>query len=296
MDLPAWDPDRPWCWATDDGWWIEVPEGATATLREVLGTAPDVIGALRVDVAGEDGDVAVCTGDELVALHRDATGRLGRLLRPVEVDEAALGELAAAAEVVAVLCHVRLGHVRLDEHGGVDPGTADLLRWTAAAEALHRELAEAEMRRIRARRDGSFRVVLAEVERRVIDDGLRELEEHLGADDPALRRLLPTAYPDDPEREAGWAALVHGELIEARRANIARVRSMLERRRLDGDELAGLMRACNDLRLVLGTRLDVSEEGRPARPLERSDRMSFALYEHLGGLVAEMVRALRTAL
>src|SRR5437588_500232 len=37
-------------------------------------------------------------------------------------------------------------------------------------------------------------------------------------DDPSLRRLFPTAYPDDAERDREYRQLVGDELVERRRA------------------------------------------------------------------------------
>lgn len=296
MDQPTWDPDRPWCWATDDGWNLELPPDAATILGGVLDAATDPNGlsdGLTVEVADPDGGGETWTGDQLALLAAGSADTLRRLLAGSStVGGEELWEAADAAQVLAVLCHLRLGH----PGGDVDRPLDDLLRWAAATDRLYQELSEALMRRIRARRDGTFRVALSALEQQVIDEGLAQLETVLGADDPALHRLLPTAYPDDPDREAGWAALVHDELISNRRATIARVRSLLDRRHLDADELSALMRCLNDLRLVLGTRLDVGEDGLPAGGLRSEDRPALALYEHLGMLVAEIVRALRSTL
>ena len=53
------------------------------------------------------------------------------------------------------------------------------------------------------------------------------------------------------------------------------------------------MRALNEVRLVLGTRLDVSEEG-DERPLDDTDPRweAFAVYDYLTHLQAEIVEAL----
>ena len=53
------------------------------------------------------------------------------------------------------------------------------------------------------------------------------------------------------------------------------------------------MRALNEVRLVLGTRLDVSEEG-DERPLDDTDPTweAFAVYDYLTHLQAEIVEAL----
>jgi len=81
-------------------------------------------------------------------------------------------------------------------------------------------------------------------------------------DDPVLLRLLPDAY-GDPEQAAEFRRLTDSELRTGKTAAIDRVLADLaeERIELDLEESVGLwLQALNDVRLVLGTRLDVTEE------------------------------------
>ena len=63
--------------------------------------------------------------------------------------------------------------------------------------------------------------------------------------------------------------------------------------RLDEDQLLAWMRALNHVRLVLGTRLDVTEEG-DERPLSPRDPRTgaFAVYDYLTYLQGEIIEAL----
>jgi uncharacterized protein DUF2017 len=81
-------------------------------------------------------------------------------------------------------------------------------------------------------------------------------------DDPVLLRLLPDAY-GDAEEAAEFRRLTDSELRAGKTAAIDRVLSDLrtERIELDLDEGVGMwLQAVNDVRLLLGTRLDVTEE------------------------------------
>ena len=51
-----------------------------------------------------------------------------------------------------------------------------------------------------------------------------------------------------------------GELLDGRRAALDLVAQTVERDRLSAEEADSWLRALNDLRLVLGTRLDVQED------------------------------------
>ena len=78
-----------------------------------------------------------------------------------------------------------------------------------------------------------------------------------------MRRLFPTAYHDDAERDREYQQLVRDELLDRRLAALDIVdshRSTADE--LDEAQLSAWMRRVNDLRLVLGTRLDVCEDRR----------------------------------
>ena len=144
----------------------------------------------------------------------------------------------------------------------------------------------------RARRDGSVEVLLGDDERRVLGDvvhGFRELL--LQPDDPALRRLFPTAHPDDPEADAEWRSLMGDQLLESRFATFDVIERTIRAEALTVDELDAWMQGCNAVRLVLGTRLDVSEDMAPVDE-DDPDLGAYALYEFLAWLVDGAVRVL----
>ncbi|MEM9563654.1 MAG: DUF2017 family protein [Actinomycetota bacterium] len=129
--------------------------------------------------------------------------------------------------------------------------------------------------------------------------GLLSLAEELGeaqtGDRPELRRLFPTAYPDDPERDAGFQVFARDELIERRNEAIDVIRSTVEADTLTGEELTAWMGIANDFRLVLGTLLDVSEDDNEI-DVEAAEAGAQILYHELGQLVSAMVDALMTSL
>ena len=147
--------------------------------------------------------------------------------------------------------------------------------------------------RIKRKRDGSIELRLSEDEAEVLTHVVGQLREALGADSdsPALRRLFPPAYVDDEEKEAGFKALARDELLEARLAALDEVDAALADPRMDADRAGAFMRSCNALRLVLGTRLDVSEDDHRVDP-DDPDAPAWALYYFLSGLVGELVEVL----
>jgi hypothetical protein len=151
-----------------------------------------------------------------------------------------------------------------------------------------------ERRVVRRNRDGSFDVRLPDEERRVLADVLPQLRAALLGDasaDPAFRRLFPVAYVDDASHEAEYRELVGDELLTKRLANVDTVLMTITADRIAEDELFAWMGAINDLRLVLGTRLDVSEETDLDVGAGHPDAAAYALYAYLGWLLELLVDA-----
>jgi hypothetical protein len=133
--------------------------------------------------------------------------------------------------------------------------------------------------------------------RKILEALLDELRALLGqtTDDPALRRLFPTAYHDDPERDREYQALVRDELLDRRLAALDAVRSSIAATELDEAGLTAWMTAVNDVRLVLGTMLDVSEDQHAVDP-DDPDAPRHAAYGFLTHVLGEIVDALADGL
>ncbi|CAN5776326.1 DUF2017 domain-containing protein [soil metagenome] len=152
---------------------------------------------------------------------------------------------------------------------------------------------------IRRTRKGDFEVQLSEAERQLLGSLVPQLRAALeadtdegGAKDPTLRRLFPAAYPDDEHRDLEYRSMVHDDLLARRHAALDTVESSLAATRLDEEALLAWMGAVNDLRLVLGTRLDVSEESELVPDPDDPDAPALAVYGFLGFLLESMVSAL----
>jgi Domain of unknown function (DUF2017) len=126
---------------------------------------------------------------------------------------------------------------------------------------------------------------------------LRELLDELEAlledpDDPALRRLFPQAH-DDPESEEQYRSLVRDQLLGGRSKAIAVVRDTLAKETLGPDEADAWLRALNDLRLVLGTRLEVTEDlDYENLDLNEPRGRDLAVYGYLTWLQDQLVEAI----
>ena len=140
---------------------------------------------------------------------------------------------------------------------------------------------------------GRYAIRLPDEERELVASLVQQLREVLLAttDEPTVRRLFPTAYNDDPDRDQEYQQLVRDELLERRLTALATVEATASLDEVDEPALTGWLTALNDLRLVLGTRLDVSEDDHDVDP-DDPDAPAFAVYHYLGLLVSEAVDAL----
>lgn len=150
---------------------------------------------------------------------------------------------------------------------------------------------------VRRTRDGDFLLRISTEEREVLRSLPGQLRELLGTGDPSLRRLSPPAHPEDSRKEAEYRELVGEDLEAQRRRALDVMESTLDAERLDEEQLSAWLGSLNDLRLVLGTRLDVTEE-LYEEGLDERDRRSpaFALYLYLGWLEEQVVAALASSL
>jgi len=147
---------------------------------------------------------------------------------------------------------------------------------------------------------GGFRLRLGRRERALLRSLPVQLEQLLddAPEDPALRRLSPPAYGEegDAEAETEYQRLVGDDLLETRRGRLRAFAGSLDEDRLTEDDLEIWLTALNDLRLVLGTRLDVREDDL-VEPFDPRDPQAEgrAVYTYLSWLQEHVVAALAEA-
>ena len=131
-------------------------------------------------------------------------------------------------------------------------------------------------------------------ERLLLSDLLDELERLLDdPDDPELRRLFPPAY-SDRENDEQYRSLVRDQLVSGRSKALATVRRTLAGETLEIDQAEQWLRALNDMRLVLGTRWDVTEQlDYGTLDLDEPRGRELAVYGYLSWLQEQLVEALQ---
>ena len=118
-------------------------------------------------------------------------------------------------------------------------------------------------------------------------------------EDPVLARLLPDAYADDPRAAAEFRKYTESSLREAKKYFGQTLLDTLPPRggrvRLTGDQARDWLRTLNDVRLMFGVRLEVTEdfeEQLAALAPDDPKVAAFEVYGWLGAVQESLVRAL----
>ena len=117
--------------------------------------------------------------------------------------------------------------------------------------------------------------------------------------DPVLARLLPDAYQDDPEAAGEFRKYTESSLREAKKYFAQTLLETLPaaggRVKLTADQARDWLRALNDVRLMFGVRLEVTEdfEDQLAALDPKDPRLAaFEVYAWLGTLQESLVHAI----
>jgi len=156
--------------------------------------------------------------------------------------------------------------------------------------------------RVRPNGRGGFDLRLPTEERSLLAGLPSHLEHALsqmddgptGVSEP-LRRLFPPAYPTDAGAEDAYVSKAREDLIAHHRESLGVLARTAGAKRLSDAELQSWLNALNDLRLVFGSSLGISEE--TAEFDESDPRYSdWVCYLYLSFLEGEVVDALSESL
>ncbi len=132
---------------------------------------------------------------------------------------------------------------------------------------------------VRRSRRGSYEISLSKEDREVLRALPTQLRDAIAADpkDDAFRRLFPPAYANDPQAEQEYRHLVGPELDEQRTLALDTLAKTADATELTEEEMEAWLRALNDIRLWLGTLLDVTEDESEAEPEDPPHMLYHAL-------------------
>jgi Domain of unknown function (DUF2017) len=146
---------------------------------------------------------------------------------------------------------------------------------------------------IRRRRDGRYTVRLPAEVRTMLGSLAEQMSPMIDSDDPAVTRLFPPAYigDDTTDAEKQYRSLVDGALHNHHHQAMDILSETVTADILTADELSGWLSAIGSMRLVIGTRLDVSEDMPKPVPGDPSES-EHAVFDLLGMLQATIVDVL----
>ena len=154
-------------------------------------------------------------------------------------------------------------------------------------------------RRVKRNRKGEYELSIPPQERELLRSLPEQLIDRLeaGAGQPDLVRLFPPAYnqESDHKEEEEYRLLMGSDLLDAHREALRTMAATIDADRVDEGQMMAWLRALNELRLVLGTRLDVTENQIPPSPTDPR-ASAFALYSYLSWLQGQIIDALQGAL
>jgi hypothetical protein len=158
------------------------------------------------------------------------------------------------------------------------------------------------MRPFRAVRGGNVVARLDPAEATVVGLLLDQLEQLLAADaedvgdDPVIARLLPDGHRGDAQIAADYREMTESALRGGKADDLAVVRATLPAGggavRLDADQATAWLRSTNDLRLALGTRLDIRDDTEPPEEITGEEDQQLAVYYWLTAMQGSLVDAL----
>ena len=121
------------------------------------------------------------------------------------------------------------------------------------------------------------------------------LEAEDPSSDPAMARLFPAAYRDDPLRSLEFETNLGNAPMDAKLGALSTTERTAERTELSEDEILAWMSALNDVRLVLGTRIEITDEATEDDFPEGDPRHdAFEVFLYLSDLEEEILRVLGT--
>jgi hypothetical protein len=158
------------------------------------------------------------------------------------------------------------------------------------------------VRPFRAARGGGVVARLDPAEAGIVGLLLDQLEQLLEADaddvggDPVMARLLPAGHRGDAELAADYRDLTEASLRSGKADDLAMVRATLPPEggevRLDAEQAGAWLRSTNDLRLAMGTRLEITEDTEPPEEVTGEEDQQLAVYYWLTALQGSLVDAL----
>lgn len=138
-----------------------------------------------------------------------------------------------------------------------------------------------------------IKITLSKEIRESLYDLIEQYKDLINPDLEDSKRLFPTAYPNDPSKNQEFSLLTTDQLIDLKHSNADTFQNTINNKFLSEPEAESWLTVLNDMRLILGTRLDISEE---SIIIDSDDEDTVYLYESLSVLTSLLVKAISESL
>lgn len=128
-------------------------------------------------------------------------------------------------------------------------------------------------------------------DRSLLEALVPQMRELIERNDLDTWRLFPNPYPDHEKAADEYSDLIGDDLKDKHLAALDTVAETLDAKRLDEEQMISWMHAVNNLRLFMGTRLDVTEESDFGDYTTEQEQMLFEMYSYLGHVLELIVQA-----
>lgn len=150
-------------------------------------------------------------------------------------------------------------------------------------------------RPVKLQKNGMYAVKLTDDERELIASLPGELVQLIesGQDDRSMFRLFPRAYENDLGRQVEYDRLMRDDLQDRHIEALRVLEESANAKELSEEQADAWIRALNQLRLVLGTRLDLTDDTTEEDfPADGPTAGAYALYAYLSDLQIYIVEAM----
>ena len=128
--------------------------------------------------------------------------------------------------------------------------------------------------------------------RQLLSDLKQTTLDHIEEGSPAAKRIYPIAYSGSAEMEMDFEKLTRKPLMNHHRENLALFESSLSKSVLTQNEVLAWIGSLNDMRLVLGTALDLDED-QPSPSADDPNYEGYVIYDlltYLQGVLIEEIQ------
>jgi hypothetical protein len=152
-----------------------------------------------------------------------------------------------------------------------------------------------QRRPVRRNKNGTYAIKITDDERQLLSELPGELVKLLesGQDDRSLFRLFPRAYENDLGRQVEYDRLMRDDLQSRHVEALQMLEQTADEKEISEEQIDNWVRAINQLRLVLGTRLNLTEESTDEDfPPDSPAAAAYAMYSYLTDLQLCAVEAM----